>query len=462
MNAFKRALNESATLRWMMMLLISVAMFANYYFYDALSPLKSTLQAHLKWTSSDYGFFMAAYSIPNVFFLMAVIGGVILDKLGIRITGFSFIIFMVMGAALTAYGATDVYLNGGPGYHMMNSFMHSFSPSLKMMSLGFLLFGLGAETGTVVFTKAIVKWFKGKELALALGINLAIGRLGTFAALRYSYEFVQNTSKWYYSIWIGTILLLIGLFAFLIYMIYDVRLDKQINYQPELDETEKFKIADLGRLLTNKSFIYVSLLCVTFYSAVFPFIKYAPDLMSNKFGMDPNSAGRITSFIPLGTILLTPLFGAITDYRGRSASLMIYGSIMLVIVHLLFGLTSITPYVPLFLLGVAFSLIPAAMWPSVAKIVPESRLGSAYGLMFSIQNLGLWAFSLLIGYVLDISNPGITPEAIENGTASYDYTNPVLMLAVLGVLGVVFAFLLKKEDKVSGYGLELPNKAKAG
>ena len=460
MTEFKKALSESKTLRWMVMVLISIAMFANYYFYDALSPLKSTLQAHLGWSSSDYGFFMAAYSIPNVFFLMAVIGGIILDKLGIRITGFAFIVFMVLGSALTAYGATDFYLSGGPGYHLMNSFLPGFSPSLKMMSLGFLLFGLGAETSAVVFTKAIVKWFKGKELALALGLNLSFGRLGTYAALRFSYDFVQSTSKWYFSIWFGTIILLIGLLSFLIYMVYDVRLDRQIHYELELDETEKFRIADLGRLITNKSFLYITLLCVTFYSAVFPFIKYAPDLMSNKFGMDPEAAGKITSYIPLGTIFFTPLFGAFTDNRGKSASLMIYGSIMLVMVHLIFGLTTITPYVPLFLLGVAFSLIPAAMWPSVAKIVPESRLGSAYGLMFSVQNLGLWGFTLLIGLVLDFSNPGITPEAIKAGTAVYNYTNPILMLAVLGVAGVVFALLLKKEDKVSGYGLELPNKVK--
>ncbi len=460
MTDFKKALSESKTLRWMVMVLISIAMFANYYFYDALSPLKSTLQAHLGWSSSDYGFFMAAYSIPNVFFLMAVIGGIILDKLGIRITGFAFIVFMVLGSALTAYGATDFYLSGGPGYHLMNSFLPGFSPSLKMMSLGFLLFGLGAETSAVVFTKAIVKWFKGKELALALGLNLSFGRLGTYAALRFSYDFVQSTSKWYFSIWFGTVILLIGLLSFLIYMVYDVRLDRQIHYELELDETEKFRIADLGRLITNKSFLYITLLCVTFYSAVFPFIKYAPDLMSNKFGMDPEAAGKITSYIPLGTIFFTPLFGAFTDNRGKSASLMIYGSIMLVMVHLIFGLTTITPYVPLFLLGVAFSLIPAAMWPSVAKIVPESRLGSAYGLMFSVQNLGLWGFTLLIGLVLDFSNPGITPEAIKAGTAVYNYTNPILMLAVLGVAGVVFALLLKKEDKVSGYGLELPNKVK--
>jgi MFS family permease len=458
MNALKIAMNESPLLRWSMLVLVSLTMFANYYFYDALSPLKGALQTRLGWTSANYGFFMSAYSIPNVFFAMAVIGGIILDKLGIRRTGFLFIVFMVIGSAITAYGASELFLNGGPGYRFMDSIIPSFSPSLKMMSLGFLIFGLGAETSIVVFTKAIVKWFKGKELALALGLNLAFGRLGMAAAMFVSPSLEQNSDPWTIAIWFGTMLLLIGLISFIIYMFYDLKLDRQINVGSGMDDTEKFRIKDLGRLFTNKSFIFITLLCVTFYSAVFPFVKYAPDLLSNKFGLDQELAGRITSILPFGTILFTPLFGTFTDNRGKSATLMVYGSVLLIIVHLMFALTSITPFVPMFLLGVAFSLIPAAMWPSVAKIVPEHRLGSAYGLMFSIQNLGLWAFPILIGKVLDISNPEVTPETLEAGTAVYDYTNPILMLTLLGVFGVLFAILLKREDKVSGFGLELPNK----
>lgn len=389
---------------------------------------------------------------------MAVIGGIILDRLGIRLTGFFFMIFMVLGSALTAYGASDLFMNGGPGFDFMNSIIPAFPASLKMMSLGFLLFGLGAETSIVVFTKAIVKWFKGKELALALGMNLAFGRLGMAAAMVISPRLEQNSDPWYLAIWFGTMLLLIGLITFIIYMFNDLKLDRQIKFKLQMDETEKFNLRDLGQLFTNKSFIYITLLCVTFYSAVFPFVKYAPDLLSNKFGLDSELAGKITSILPFGTILFTPLFGLFADNRGKSASLMLYGSILLIVVHLTFALTTITPYIPMFLLGVAFSLIPAAMWPSVTKIVPEHRLGSAYGLMFSVQNLGLWAFPILIGKVLDISNPEVTPEALKAGTAVYDYTNPILMLTFLGLLGVLFAFLLKKEDKTSGYGLELPNK----
>ncbi len=458
MKEMRKALNESKSMRWSVLVLVSLTMFANYYFYDALSPLKSLLQTRLGWQSGDYGFFVSAYSIPNVFFAMAVIGGIILDRLGIRITGFIFVVFMVLGSALTAYGATDLYVNGGPGYHLMNSFLPSYPATLKMMSLGFFLFGLGAETSIVVFTKAIVKWFKGKELALALGLNLAFGRLGMAFAMFISPQIVEHASKWYMAIWFGTMLLLIGLITFLVYIVYDFKLDKQIKHKLAQDDAEKFSFSDLGKLLTNRSFIYITLLCVTFYSAVFPFVKFAPDLLSNKFGMDFVLAGKITSILPFGTILFTPLFGLYTDTRGKSATLMIYGSILLVIVHLMFALTYITPYVPMFMLGVAFSLIPAAMWPSVAKIVPENRLGTAYGLMFSIQNIGLWAFPILIGKVLDYSNPLVNPETLAAGTATYDYTNPVLMLTLLGVLGIVFALLLRKDDKVSGFGLEKPNR----
>jgi MFS family permease len=456
MNEIRKLMSDSALVRWSVLILVSVTMFANYYFYDALSPLKSLIQEKLLWTSSDYGFFQSTYSVSNVFLFMAVIGGVILDKLGIRITGFLFTVFMVLGSALTAYGASDVYLNGGPGFHMMSSFLASYSPSLKMMSLGFFFFGLGAETSVVVFTKAIVKWFKGRELALALGMNLAFGRLGTAGAMIISPKLAHPGGDWTLAIWFGTLLLLIGLLTFIVYMAFDKRLDKQANINV-MDETDVFHISDLGKIITNRSFLYIALLCVTFYSAVFPFIKYAPDLLSNKYGMDIEKAGLIVSILPFGTILFTPLFGTFTDMRGKSASLMIYGSLLLVVVHLMFGLTRINPYVPMFMLGVAFSLIPAAMWPSVTKIVDEKRLGSAYGLMFSIQNIGLWAFPMLIGKVLDISNPDVTTEAIKNGTMVYDYTNPILMLAFMGVLGVVFALLLKRDDKVSGFGLELPN-----
>jgi MFS family permease len=456
----KKLINESPAARWGIMLLVSLAMATNYYFYDALSPLKDLMHSKLGFSSADYGLFMGAYSWPNVFLAMAVIGGVILDKIGIRITGSLFILLQVLGAGITAYGTTDYYINGGFGYNFMNSFLPTWSPVLKMTTLGFFIFGLGAETTIVVISKVIVKWFKGKELALALGLNLAIGRLGMAAALIISPR-LAGESNLSLPIWFSTMLLGIGFLAFLVYIIYDIRFDSQIKTDESLlDETEEFHMSDIGKLLTNKSFIYITLLCVLFYSAVFPFVKFAPDLMSNKFGVSRELAGTITSILPFGTLFFTPLFAWICDYKGKSASLMIYGSLLLVLVHLLFAFTNVSPYISMFILGVAFSLVPAAMWPSVAKIVETNKIGTAYGLMFTIQNIGLMIFPMLIGYVLDESNPGVAEALAAGQSAVYNYTNPTIMLAGLGLLGVAFAFLLKNEDKTSGYGLELPNKTK--
>ena len=456
-DTIKQKINDNPWMRWGVMIMVSITMATNYYFYDALSPLKDLMHLKLGFSSTDYGVFVSAYSVPNVFLLMAVIGGIILDKIGIRITGFAFIFIQFVGAAVTAYGTTDYFLSGGFGYAFFDSFMTGWSPALKMTSLGYFLFGLGAETSIVVISKVIVKWFRGKELALALGLNLALARLGMAAALVVSPVLAANDNL-SLPIWFGTLLLGVGLIAFLIYLIYDIRFDNEVKTQMEADPTEEFKLSDVGNLLKNPSFIFIALLCVTFYSAVFPFVKYAPDLMTNKFGVSRELAGQITSILPFGTLVFTPIFAWICDYRGKSASLMIIGSLLLVAVHLMFSLTHINPFIPMFILGVAFSLVPAAMWPGVAKIVDTSKIGTAYGLMFTIQNIGLWAFPILIGYVLDKSNPGVAEALAAGQTAVYDYTNPILMLAGLGVVGVVFAFLLKRADKTSGYGLELPNK----
>ncbi|MFP4367070.1 MAG: MFS transporter, partial [Bacteroidales bacterium] len=264
--------------------------------------------------------------------------------------------------------------------------------------------------------------------------------------------------NWTMPIWFGALLLGIGLLAFLVYIIWDIKFDQRTRERMESDPTEEFRWSDLGKLLTNKSFIYISMLCVLFYSAVFPFMKYAPDLMINKFGVAPTLAGDISSILPFGTLIFTPLFAYVCDYKGRSASLMIYGSILLVSVHLMFAFTNIIPYIPMFVLGIAFSLVPAAMWPAVTKIVETSRIGTAYGAMFTVQAIGLMLFPWLIGLVLDNTNPGVAETIAAGGEAVYDYTMALLMLALLGIFGLAFSWLLKREDKTSGYGLEEPNK----
>jgi MFS family permease len=465
MSDFKNALNDSVVLRWGIMLLVSFTMATNYYFYDALSPLKFLMERELGFTSAEYGFFQAAYSIPNVLLLMAVIGGIILDKIGIRITGFAFIFIQFIGAIITAYGASPYFNAGGWGYEFMNSFLTAWSPALKMTSLGFFLFGLGAETSIVVISKVIVKWFKGKEIALALGMNIAIARLGMGAAFFLSPRLIIDSTQtlplwqnWTMPIWFGALLLGIGLLAFLVYTIWDIKFDQRVAERMETDPADEFKLSDLVKLLTNRSFIYISMLCVLFYSAVFPFMKYAPDLMINKFGVDPQLAGLISSILPFGTLVFTPIFAYICDYKGKSASLMVYGSLLLITVHLTFAFTGMTPYIPMFILGIAFSLVPAAMWPAVTKIVETNKIGTAYGAMFTIQAIGLMLFPWLIGLVLDYTNPGVSEIISAGGTAVYDYTKALIMLAVLGLGGLVFSLLLRKEDETSGYGLEEPNK----
>lgn len=393
---------------------------------------------------------------------MCIWGGIILDRLGIRRTGFLFVVLMTMGAFITAYGASDHYINGGFGYAFFSSFLTDYSPELKMMLLGRFLFGLGAETSIVVVSKIIVKWFKGKELALAFGLKIGIARAGSWAAFYFSPIIAENSAAWNNAIWFAAMLLGIAMLAFLVYAVFDLRYDRQIESSKLVSEKEIFHISDFVKLITNRSFIFVTLLCMTFYSAVFPFQSFSPDFFLNKFGVSQAMSGKIASLLALGTTLFTPLVGLFVDKKGRSATLMIFGSLLLVFIHLSFALTYISPIFLMILLGIAFSLVPAAMWPSVAKIVDEKRIGTAYGTMFAIQNLGLWAFPLLIGIVLDKTNPGISPADVAAGTASYDYTWALIMLALLGILGLVFAILLRQEDKRSGYGLELAtNKTKS-
>lgn len=460
MTNLTNTLKDKTAIRWGILFLIAFVQAANYYFYDAISPLKRDLEEHFNFTNTDFGLFVSAYSIPNIFLLMCIWGGIILDKLGIRRTGFLFIFLMTGGAILTAYGASNYYINGGFGYNFMSSFWTGYSPELKMMLLGRFFFGLGAETSIVVVSKIIVKWFKGKELAMAFGFKIGIARAGSFAAFYFSPNIAANASSWNVAIWFAAMLLVIALLAFLVYTIFDKKLDNQVDKIKLMGEDEVFHLNDMIKLITNRSFIYVTLLCLTFYSAVFPFQSFSADFILNKFGVLPEASGKIASLLSVGTIFFTPLVGFFVDKKGRSASLMIFGSLLIVFVHLSFALTMISPIFLMIVLGIAFSLVPAAMWPSVAKIVDEKRIGSAFGTMFAVQNLGLWAFPLLIGIVLDRTNPGITPEAVSSGIATYNYTYAILMLAGLGILGLIFALLLKRDDKTSGYGLELPSNAK--
>ncbi len=457
MNLHSVSLRENVKIRWAVLVIVSLIMAANYYFFDALSPLKEDLQSRLGFSNQQYGFLQSTYSISNVFLFMAVIGGVLLDKWGIRFTGIGFTLFMAIGSALTYYGSSDTFINGGFGHKFFSSFLTQYSPAFKMMTVGFFLFGLGAETSIVVITTIIVKWFKGKELALALGLNLAVGRLGQ-AFVFFFFNRLHTESFWNRPIYLGAIMLSLGFLFIITYSLIDLRLDRQVSYSQKMDESEKFKVSDIFKIIRIPSFIYITLLCVTFYSAFFPFLKYATDMLHNKFAMSTDDAGQLTSVPIFFTVFFTPLFGWFTDRKGKSASMMIYSAILLIIAHLLLTFTMIAPIIPMGILGMAFSLIPAAMWPAVSKIIDQNKLGTAYGIMFSVQNFGLWLFPILIGVILDKTNPHVTAAMVQAGTATFNYTYAILMLACIGIVAVVFALLLKHEDKTSGFGLEKPNK----
>lgn len=448
MEKIRKSLSDSPYARWGILLLVGIILSVNYYFYDAFSSLKALLTKEFAFTNTQYGLFVSFYAVPNTFLLMAVLGGMILDKLGIRRTGFMFIFFMAFGAVLTAYGASDYYRAGGIGHQMMSAYLPKYSPELKMMLAGRFFYGLGAETSIVVVSKILVKWFKGKDLALAFGLKVGFGRLGTFLALRISPSLAQEGAQLTTAIWFASILVCIGLLAFIIYILFDLKIDRELKETGPQKKADRFVIQDILGIIKNPAYVYILLLCVSFYSAVFPFVAFAPDFFYHKFGISTLESGKITSLLPLGTMVFTPLFGFLVDRKGRSATAMIIGAATLLFVHLIFGLTPLKPHFFMILLGVSFSLVPAAMWPSMVKLVKEKEIGTAYGLMYSVQNLGLWGVPILAGIVLDHTNQG-APEVLN-------YTPTMLMFAGLSLVGLMFALVLKREDSKRNFGVELP------
>jgi MFS family permease len=464
---------------------------------------------------------------------------IVLDKWGTRATTFIFGSVAVLGGILNALGANDVF---------------SSDPAtrLNIMIVGRIFFGIGLETTCVLITKTIVKWFKGYELALAMAINMGIGRLGSALGTALGPEIANNDAPT--AVTFAASLIAFGVILYIIYLIFDVRIDKQLEAARDTEE-EKFKMSDLVKLATNKSFLLIAFLCVAFYSAVFPFMQYAPDLLINKFGFSynlPANAGislfgsqlfgnvaiflglflfgvgfpivpsnikskngksasivimavlfagfiyifkdtfalwlvngpKAASLVPMGTILFTPIFGKLVDAKGKAASIMMIGAFLLIFAHISLSVLNnlILGYFGLFALGIAFSLVPAAMWPSVAKIVPEYRLGTAYAAMFTIQNWGLGLFFWGIGAVLDWVNPNVVSrmQEIRDGFQAqglsgveigkrmgelrvagelpvYNYTIPILMLVGLGIISIFLAFMLKNTSEKEGYGLELPS-----
>lgn len=448
------SLRDSKVMRWTALILLASMMFFAYMFVDVLSPLKSMLETSRGWDSETFGTFSGSEYFLNVFVFFLIFAGVILDKMGIRFTAILSASVMVIGASIKYYAISEFFV-GTSLEASLNSFWTSFPASAKLASLGFMIFGCGVEMAGITVSKAIVKWFKGKELALAMGIEMAIARLGVFAVFRISPR-IAGTYDISAPVLFCLILLTIGFICFIIYSLLDKKLDKQMS-ESGAEPEDPFKFSDLGILFTTKTFLIVAGLCVLYYSAIFPFQKFAANMLECRLNISSTEASDIFSYFPIGAMVLTPLLGGFLDKKGKGATMLIIGAILMSCCHLVFALVpaeSFTPavaYTAIILLGVSFSLVPAALWPSVPKLVENRFLGSAYSVIFWIQNIGLMGFPILIGWALSTTNIGVTDPKM------YDYTVPMLIFAALGVLAFLLGLWLKVEDKKKGYGLETPN-----
>jgi nitrate/nitrite transporter NarK len=550
-----KTLRDSKKARWTALVIVSFSMFGAYYFNYALSPVKPMLESVLGWNSSDFGIYTSSYTWFNVFLFMLIFSGIILDKMGVRFTGLAATLMMTIGTGLNYWALRHAFPDG--------AMIFGIKTQVVISAIGFGIFGVGTEAGGITVSKAVVKWFKGKEMALAMGMQMSIARLGTAVALGIALP-VAKAYSYSSPVLLAFVFMLIALTSFIIYTFMDKKLDASIAQSAKGNAAEEaFELKDILFIIRNKGFWFIAILCVLFYSAVFPFLFYATDLMINKYHVNPNLAGSIPALLPFGTIFLTPLFGTVYDKKGKGATIMIIGAFILILVH---GVLSI-PFLNawwlaagmVIILGIGFSLVPAAMWPSVPKIIPEKQLGTAYAVIFWIQNIGLWAIPLLLGVVLNATNPEVTPNKIvvkdavasayskvlsektydlsskeilrlaekassrtidslvqnttygavsnssidmeslknsitESATTAlsginpskdkskfnkdieiktseaiypiiektklnlrYNYFFDLVIFTSLGILSLLFAFLLKAEDKKKGYGLELPN-----
>ena len=541
-------LNDQAWARWTALGLLAFAMFCSYIFMDVLSPIKDLLQSTRGWDSTAFGTMQGSETFLNVFIFFLIFAGIILDKMGVRFTAVLSGAVMLVGATINWYALTDAFigssldvwftthLNYIPVFDELgiSPFYEGMPASAKFSAVGFMIFGCGVEMAGITVSRGIVKWFKGREMALAMGSEMALARLGVATCMIFSPMFAElggvvSVSR---SVAFGVVLLLIALIMFIVYLFMDKKLDEQTHMAEEKDDP--FQLKDLGKILSSSGFWLVALLCVLYYSAIFPFQKYAVNMLqcnltftdvpadsfwasdtvtlvqyvimivvaaaafasnfskaaARKYGLmalaivalvafcfmgyKRQSASTIFAVFPLLAVGITPILGNYVDYKGKAASMLVIGSLLLIACHLTFAF--ILPmfkgspvggvciaYLTILVLGASFSLVPASLWPSVPKLVDSKIIGSAYALIFWIQNIGLWLFPLLIGKVLDNTNPqivkGLADGALtpEQAAVSYDYTAPLVMLACLGVAALLIGLLLKVIDRSKGLGLELPN-----
>ena len=543
-----KLLKDTPAIRWTALLFLAFAMFCAYIFMDILSPVKSLLETSKGWDSDAFGTYAGSETFLNVFIFFLIFAGIILDKMGVRFTAILSGIVMIIGATINWYSITEMFvgtsleswfnnhLNYIPGFDELgvSPFYKGMPASAKLASVGFMIFGCGVEMAGITVSRGIVKWFKGKELALAMGSEMALARLGVATCMIFSPLIakadIMGGADVSHSAAFGVVLLMIALIMFIAYFFMDRKLDTQLGQTEEKEDP--FRISDIGKILTSSGFWLVALLCVLYYSAIFPFQKYAVNMLECNLSFSPiaedsflsgtavsiqylimliaaatafssnfcksklkisllvcsivslvafcvisfkqQSAGAIFSVFPLLAVGITPILGNYIDKKGKAATMLMIGSVLLIICHLTFAFVLplfkgqeiggvILAYATILVLGASFSLVPASLWPSVPKLVDQKVIGSAYALIFWIQNIGLWLFPLLIGKILTSSNKEIAEklnaDAITSAQASvmYDYTNPLIMLACLGVASFVLGFILKIIDRKKGLGLELPN-----
>ena len=542
-----QTLNQKAWARWTALMLLALAMFCSYIFMDILSPIKDLMQSERGWDSTAFGTMQGAETFLNVFVFFLIIAGIILDKMGVRFTAVLSGAVMLAGALLQWYAVSDAFtgssldvwftnhLNYIPVFDELgiSPFYQGMPASAKLAAVAFMIFGCGVEMAGITVSRGIVKWFKGHEMALAMGSEMALARLGVATCMIFSPYFAKlgghiDVSR---SVAFGVVLLMIALIMFIVYFFMDRTLDRQTGAEEEKDDP--FKISDVGTILRSQGFWLVALLCVLYYSAIFPFQKYAVNMLQcnltftevpgdsvwagdtvtiwqyfvmlivaatafiSNFSKAPmrqvyliisivclvafcymgymrQSAETVFAVFPLLAVGITPILGKVIDNKGKAATMLLYGSLLLIACHLTFAFILpmfkgnaiggvVVAYVTILVLGASFSLVPAALWPSVPKLVDSKVIGSAYALIFWIQNIGLWLFPMLIGKVLDATNQDVVAQmnagqiSAEQAATMYDYTWPLVMLACLGVGALIVAVILKRVDRTKHLGLELPN-----
>jgi len=463
----QRKLNDSAAARWTALVLVASMMFFGYMFVDVMSPLQSLIEQERGWSPDVFGTYAAVEHILNVFGFL-IIAGIILDKCGIRFTGELSASMMFIGACIKYYAISDSFA-GTALATWLDSWWISMPASAKLASFGFMIFGCGCEMAGTTVSKAIAKWFKGKEMALAMGLEMAIARVGVFAIFSISPIIAEKMGSVSAPVGFCTVLLFIGLITFSVFCVMDRKFDKQLGTEANGGESEEeFKTSDLKNILTSRIFWVVALLCVLYYSAIFPFQRYGANMLQcNLDGISPSDASNIFRWFPIGAAVITPFLGSFLDHKGKGATMLMWGALLLIACHLIFAFvlpathSYLIAYSTIVLLGISFALVPAALWPSVPKIIDEKVLGSAYCLIFWVQNFGLCFVPMLIGSVLASSNAD-NPAVIAAKEAGsefipYNYTLPLVIFACFGVAALILAAYLKFIDKKHGYGLEEPN-----